>query len=144
MQDRAGVQFSRMDETSRAILTVSGVLFGFFFAAFWWILNRELTFKEEERHFKPATGVLMASMALLAVFGIVIPLRHAAQANPALLTSYHGILLALLAVYGYMLTELGHYGIYQPPKYTTRSEKFFFMATVLVVIGLAARWWLFR
>jgi hypothetical protein len=32
--------------------------------------------------------------------------------------------LALLAVYGYMLTELGHYGIYQPPKYTTRSEKF--------------------
>ena len=144
MQDRAGVQFSRMDETSRAILTVSGVLFGFFFAAFWWILNRELTFKEEERHFKPATGVLMASMALLAVFGIVIPLRHAAQANPALLTSYHGILLALLAVYGYMLTELGHYGIYQPPKYTTRSEKFFFAATVLVVIGLAARWWLFR
>ena len=144
MHDRAGVQFSRMDETSRAILTVSGVLFGFFFAAFWWILNRELTFKEEERHFKPATGVLMASMALLAVFGIVIPLRHAAQANPALLTSYHGILLALLAVYGYMLTELGHYGIYQPPKYTTRSEKFFFTATGLVVIGLVARWWLFR
>jgi multidrug resistance efflux pump len=30
-----------MDETSRAILTVSGVLFGFFFAAFWWILKRE-------------------------------------------------------------------------------------------------------
>jgi hypothetical protein len=66
----------------------------------------------------------MASMALLAAFGIVIPLRHAAQANPALLTSYRGILLALLAVYGYMLTELGHYGIYQPPKYTRRSEKF--------------------
>ena len=84
-----------MDETSRAILTVSGVLFGFFFAAFWWILNRELTFKEEERHSKPTTGVLMASMALLAAFGIGIPLRRAAQANPALLTSYHGILLAL-------------------------------------------------
>jgi len=133
-----------MDETSRAILTVSGVLFGFFFAAFWWILNRELTFEEEERHFKPATGVLMASMALLAAFGIVLPLRHAAQANPALLTSYHGILLALIAVYGYMLTELGHYRIYQRPKYTTRSEKFFCIATVLVVIGLAARWWLFR
>jgi hypothetical protein len=144
MHDRAGVQFSRMDETSRAILTVSGVLFGFFFAAFWWILNRELTFKEEERHFKPATGILMASMALLATFGIIIPLRHAAQANPALLTSYHGILLALLAVYGYMLTELGHYGIYQRPKYMTRSEKFFWIATLLVVIGLAAKWWLFR
>ena len=88
-----------MDETSRAILTVSGVLFGFFFAAFWWVLNRELTFKEEERHFKPATGVLMVSMALLATFGIVIPLHRAAQANSALLTSYHGILLALIAVY---------------------------------------------
>lgn len=133
-----------MDETSRAILTVSGVLFGFFFAAFWWILNRELTFKEEERHFKPATGVLMASMALLAAFGIVVPLRRAAQANPALLTSYHGIFLALIAVYGYMLIELGHYRIYQLPKYTTRSEKFFCIATVLIVIGLAARWWLFR
>lgn len=48
-----------MDETSRANLTVSGVLFGFFFAAFWWILNRELTFEKEERHFKPATGVLI-------------------------------------------------------------------------------------
>jgi hypothetical protein len=133
-----------MDETSRAILTVSGVLFGFFFAAFWWILSRELTFKAEERHFKPATAILMASMALLATFGIIIPLRHAAQANPTLLTSYHGILLALLAVYGYMLTELGHYGIYKSPKYMTPSEKVFFTLTVLVVIGLAAKWWFFR
>jgi hypothetical protein len=141
---RVGVQFSRMDEISRAILTVSGVLFGFFFAAFWWILNRELTFKEEERHFKPATGVLMVSMALLATFGIVVPLHRTAQANPAVLTSYHGILLALITVYGYMLIELGHYGIYQPPKYTTRSEKFLCIVTVVVVIGLAAKWWLFR
>jgi len=133
-----------MDEISRAILTVSGVLFGFFFAAFWWILNRELTFKEEERHFKPATGVLMASMALLATFGIVIPLHRAAQANPAVLTSYHGILLALITVYGYMLIELGHYGIYQPPKYTTRSETFLCIVTAVVVIGLAAKWWFFR
>ena len=133
-----------MDETSRAILTVSGVLFGFFFAAFWWILNRELTFKEEERHFKPATGVLMVSMALLATFGIVIPLHRAAQANPAVLTSYHGILLALITVYGYMLIELGHYGIYQPPKYTTSSEKFLCIVTVVVVVGLAAKWWFFR
>ena len=133
-----------MDETSRAILTVSGVLFGFFFAAFWWILNRELTFEKKERHFKPATGVLMVSMALLAAFGILIPLGHAARANPALLTSYRGILLALVAVYGYMLIELGHYGIYQRPKYTTRSEKFFCVVTLLAVIGLATRWWVFR
>jgi hypothetical protein len=133
-----------MDETSRAILTVSGVLFGFFFAAFWWILTRELTFNPEERHFKPATAILMVSMVLLAAFGIIIPLRHAAQANPTLLTSYHGVLLAFLALFGYMFTELGHYRIYQPPKYTTLSEKVFFTLTVLVVIGLAAKWWLFR
>jgi uncharacterized membrane protein YidH (DUF202 family) len=133
-----------MDETSKTIFTVSSVLFGFFFAAFWWILNRELTFKREERHFKPATMILMTSMALLAVFGIIIPLRHAALANPALLTSYRGILLALLAIYGYMLTELGHYHIYQLPKYMTRSEKLFCTLTVLVVVGLATKWWLFR
>jgi hypothetical protein len=133
----------RMDETSRAILTVSGVLFGFLFAAFWWILNRELRFKPEQRHFKPATAILMASMAMLATFGIIIPLRHAAQADPTLLTSYHGILLALLAVYGYMLTELGHYRIYQAPKYTTSSEKVFFTLTLVVVIGLGVKWWFF-
>jgi hypothetical protein len=95
-------------------------------------------------HFKLATAILMISMALLASFGIVIPLRHAAQANPTLFTSYHGVLLAFLALFGYMLTELGHYRIYQPPKYTTLSEKVFFTLTVLVVIGLAAKWWLFR
>jgi len=83
-------------------------------------------------------------MALLATFGIIVPLGRAARANPALFTSYRGILLALVAIYGYMLTELGHYGIYQPPKYTTRSEKLFCIVTVLVVVGLAARWWLFR
>ena len=47
--------------------------------------------------------------------------------------------MALLAVYGYMLTELGLYGIYQPPKSTTRGEMFFFLVTVLVVLGLSAR-----
>ena len=133
-----------MDEASRAVLTVSGILFGFFFAAFWWILNRELTFKPEERHFKPATGVLMVSMALVAIFGIIIPLRHAALVSPALWSSYRGLLLALVAIYGYMFIELGHYGIFQRPKYVTRAEKLFGLATVLVMLGLAVRWWLLR
>jgi hypothetical protein len=31
-----------MDESSKALLTVSGLLFGFLFTAFWWILNRDL------------------------------------------------------------------------------------------------------
>lgn len=130
-----------MDETAKGILTVSGVLFGFFFAAFWWLLDRELAFKPDERHFKPATGVLMASMALLAVFGIIVPLRHAASMSPAVVPSYRGILLALVAIYGYMLIELGHYGIYQRPKYTTRSEKLFSIGLLVVMVALVVRWW---
>jgi hypothetical protein len=97
-----------MDESSKALLTVSGLLFGFLFTAFWWILNRDLRFKPENRHFKPATGMLITSLVLLGVFGIVAPLKQAAKANPALLWSYRGVLLALLSVLGYMLTDLGH------------------------------------
>lgn len=129
-----------MDELRRSILTVSGVLFAFQFAAFWWILNRELTFKEEERHFKPATALLLLSMFLLAVFGIIIPLRQAVVGNPTLVLSYRGVLLALVAVYGYMLTELGHYRIYQRPKYTTKSEWAFLVLTIVLVVALAIRW----
>ena len=40
-----------MDDTAKAVLTVSGVLFGFFFAAFWWTLNPELAFETNQRHF---------------------------------------------------------------------------------------------
>jgi len=65
----------------------------------------------------------MASMALLAVFGIVSPLRHARRPILRCSQAITGFSWRWLAVYGYMLTELGHYGIYQPPKYTTRSEK---------------------
>ncbi len=131
-----------MDETAKAILTVSSVLFGFFFAAFWWMLNRELAFKPEERHFKLATALLMVSMALLAAFGIILPLRHAASLSPVVVPSYRGLLLALLAVYGYMLIELGHYGVFQRPKYTTRSEKVISAALLVVVGGLVIRWWI--
>lgn len=130
-----------MDETAKTILTVSGLLFGFFFTAFWWILNRELRFDEDQRHFKIATGVLMASMALLAVFGIIVPLRAAARTNAAVVLSYRGVLLALVTIYGYMLIELGHYRVYQWPKYVRKSEWFFLGLTVAVVAALVIRWW---
>ena len=132
-----------MDETAKAILTVSGVLFGFFFAAFWWLLDRELKFVPSQRHFKPATGVLLVSMALLAFFGIIAPLRQAAWANPAIVTSYRGIVLALVAIYGYMLIELGHYSVYQRPKYTTQGEKVACILTAAVVLALILKWWVF-
>ena len=133
-----------MDEATKAILSVSGVLFGFLFAGFWWILNRELGFEEEERHFKLSTGILMLSIFLLGIFGIIIPLKRVVGANPALLMSYRGVLLAIIATYGYMLTEFGHYSVFQFPKYKTNLEWFFFLTTVLVMAALALKWWVFR
>jgi hypothetical protein len=130
-----------MDDLSKSVLTVSGVLFGFFFAAFWWLINRELTFDQDQRHFKPATGILLISMALLAVFGIILPLRRAVVASGVNVNSYRGVFLALIAVHGYMLIELGHYGIYQWPKYVTKSEIFFLSLTILLMLGLVITWW---
>lgn len=130
-----------MDEASKSILTVSGILFGFFFAGFWWALNRELTFKEEQRHFKPATALLLISMAILGVWGIIFPLRKLAQANPSSIHSYHGVVLALIAVYGYMITELSHYRIFQKPTYTRPLEWFFFTLTLLSLVTLGYLWW---
>jgi hypothetical protein len=46
---RWAVQFG---DSVRATLPFSSILLGFLFAGFWWTLNRELTFKAEERHFK--------------------------------------------------------------------------------------------
>jgi hypothetical protein len=129
-----------MDQATTVLLTVSGLLFGFLFAAFWWILNRELTFEPKERHFKPATGLLMVSLGLLGVFGIIIPLRKVAWANTSLLWSYRGVSLAIVLVFGYMFVELGHYGIFQRPKYTTMSEWVFFSLTLIAVLWLAIRW----
>jgi uncharacterized membrane protein len=129
-----------MDEAAKTLLTVSALLFGFLFTAFWWILNRELRFKPEQRHFKLATAVLMLSMLLLGVFGIGIPIRHAAKANPELLWACRGVFLALVSVYGYMFIDLGHYYVYKFPKYTTRSEWFFFALTLILILFLILRW----
>lgn len=130
-----------MDQATSAVLTVSGILFGFLYTAFWWTLNRELQFDTEGRHFKFGTGLLLASMILLGVFGIIIPLRSIAMANPHLLWSYRGIVLALVGTYGYMLTDLGHYGVYQLPHYKTATERLFFFATLAIVVVLAIKWW---
>jgi len=129
-----------MDKPIAAILTVSAILFGFLFAGFWWTLNREVGFNPEERHFKTGTGMLLASMGVLAVCGILLPLRDIAQGSSTLLLSYRGIIIALVGVFGYMLVELGHYSIFQFPKYITRSERILFILTVVAVLGLVLRW----
>lgn len=134
-----------MDKPVAAILTVSAILFGFLFAGFWWTLNREISFEDErQRHFKLGTGMLLASMAVLAVFGIILPLREITQSSPGLVMSYRGIVFALVGVFGYMLVELGHYSVFQVPKYTTKTERALFVLTILVVLALGLMWLFLR
>lgn len=119
------------DKSISVVLTVAGVLFGFLFAGFWWILNREIDFKPEDRHFKPSTAMLLVSMGLVAVFGIALPLKSMAAADNTIKRSYHGIVLAMIGIFGYMLTEMGHYSMFQRPKYTTKLEWFWMIVTCL-------------
>jgi hypothetical protein len=102
-----------------AFVTAASVLFGFLFSGFWWALNRELTFRPGQRHFKPSYFLLLMSMALLGAFGIVKPLREIAANNPELRWTYRAVVLVMVSVFGYMLSELGHYRVFQWPKYTT-------------------------
>jgi hypothetical protein len=133
----------QLENAARADLTVCSVLLGFLFAGFWWTLNRELTFKVEERHFKLGIALLLLSMVMLAVFGVVLPLRAIAYANRAFLLDYRGVVLGLITVFGYMLTDMGHYGFFKLPKYRTTSERLLFSATVLTVLGLIVKWYFF-
>jgi hypothetical protein len=80
---------------------------------------------------------------MLAVFGVVLPLRALAYANPGLLLDYRGVVLALVTVFGYMLTDLGHYGVFKLPKYRTIPERIFFALTLLTVLGLIVKWQFF-
>jgi hypothetical protein len=131
------VQFG---DVIRGTLPVSSILLGFLFAGFWWTLNRELTFKPEERHFKLGIGLQLVGMVMLAVFGVVLPMRAIAYSNPGLLLEYRGVVLALIVIFGYMLTDLGHYGVFRRSKYTTRSEKLVFAGTLLAVFALIVKW----
>jgi hypothetical protein len=121
-------------------VTAASVLFGFLFTGFWWALNRELTFKPAERHFKFGYALLLGSMAVLAGFGIILPLRLVANANPELVWTYRAVVLVIIAVFGYMLTELGHYSVFQRAKYTTWQEHLFFWATLGIVASLVGYW----
>lgn len=122
------------------VATTSSILFGFLFAGFWWALDRELEFKPKARHFKFGYLLLLISMATVAVFGILVPLREASQQNTLISTAYPGIVITIVGVFGYMLTELGHYSVFQRPKYTTRSEQVFFWLTIAAMASLAV-WW---
>ena len=130
-----------MTEGSSLAIAASSILFGFFFAGFWWALNRELSFEPPQRHFKFSYVLLLLSMGLLAYFGIIVPFRGLAAQNATMVPSYRGAVLAIVGIFGYMLTELGHYSVFQRPKYATLSEKLFFWLTIVIIGGLLL-WWL--
>lgn len=127
-------------DSAKEILSVSGILFGFFFTGFWWALNRELEFDPEDRHFKFGYILLFGSMVLLAIFGIIIPLQTIIVSEPHLIWSFRGVILTLIGVFGYMIAELGHYSVFQKPKYTEPIEKIAFYLTISVIIVLAIVW----
>ncbi len=118
------------------IVTAASILFGFLFAGFWWALDRELKFPQEQRHFKPAYALLLATMLLLAVFGVLLPLQSLIDDNPSLRPPVAGIAAGLVGVFGYMLTELGHYSVYRRPIYYGRYERFIFVVTVISMLAL--------
>jgi hypothetical protein len=122
------------------IVTAATVLFGFLFAGYWWALNRELRFKPEQRHFKYGYALLLLSMALLSVFGILQPLGNIAKQSLELRWPYRASVLVIIGVFGYMLTEFGHYRIFQTPKYTTWQEHLFFWITLATWSALLVYW----
>jgi hypothetical protein len=125
-------------ETIQSVVTASTLLLGFLFAGFWWAIDRELKFPPEERHFKLGYALLFLTLIALAVFGIAMPLRAAALRLPLEPFVYIGLGGALIGVIGYMLTEFGHYRVFQVPKYVTRSELFFFVLTLLIMFAAFA------
>jgi len=130
----------QIDSGAREVLPVCSILLGFLFAGFWWTLNRELCFKAEDRHFKMGIALLLLAMVMLAVFGVVLPIRQIAYTNSVFLLDYRGVVLALITVFGYMLTDMGHYGLFKLPKYRTNSERMLFAATLVIVLGLIVKW----
>ena len=80
----------QLGEGARTALPVASILLGFVFAGFWWTLNRELTFKMEDRHFKLGIALQLLGMVLLAIFGVVLPMRAIAYASPYFLLDSRG------------------------------------------------------
>lgn len=119
------------------VVTAASILFGFLFAGFWWALDRELQFSPEDRHFKPAYGLLLTIMALVAVFGMLLPLHEMTKTNEALKVPVAGVAAGVVGVIGYMLTELGHYSIFRKPIYYGTYEWFFFASTIAGMLSVA-------
>jgi hypothetical protein len=124
------------------VVTAASILFGFLFAGFWWALDRELKFPADQRHFKPAYALLLVTMALVALFGVLLPLIEMTKTESELRLPVAGVAAGIVGVFGYMLTELGHYGVYRKPLYYGPFEWFFATVTVAGMLGAAV--WVLR
>jgi hypothetical protein len=90
-------------------VSAAAVLFGFLFAGFWWSLDRELTFKSEQRHFKPGYALLFLRIAFVGYFGLIVPLREASRlpAYGYLKSTYYGVTLGVLFYHNRRLARSG-------------------------------------
>jgi hypothetical protein len=52
-----------------------------------------------------------------------------AYADQSLLFAYRDIVLGLIIIFGYMLTDTAHYGLFKLPRYRTVPESYLFVAT---------------
>lgn len=125
-----------MDPSIGITVTASSILFGFLFSGFWWSLNRELQFEEGQRHFQPVYLLLFLTMAVLALFGILRPLKAAINGTSLPPNTLLGLATAFIGIFGFMLTAFAHYSIFQKPKYKTSLENSVFSIFVLILIAL--------
>lgn len=117
-----------------SLLTVSGILLGFLFAGFWWILNREISFTPQGRHFKLSYWLIFLAATALAVFGVLMPLYRITAGDRFGQVCCAGVSGALILVFGYMLAELGHYGVFAKPHYITRAERWIVVSTLISAV----------
>ena len=52
-----------------------------------------------------------------------------AYTDQSLLLAYRDIILGLIIIFGYMLTDTAHYGLFKLPRYRTVPESYLFIAT---------------
>jgi len=86
----------QIDSGAREVLPVCSILLGFLFAGFWRTLNREPSFKAEDRHFKLGITLLSLAVVMLGAFGVVQSIRQIAYTNSAFLLGYRGVVFGVV------------------------------------------------
>jgi hypothetical protein len=80
-------------------------------------------------------------MVMLGVFGVVLPIRQIAYTNPAFLLGYRGV-VAPITVFGYMLTDTGHDGLFNLRTEPIQKECYL-QPLFVTVLGLIVKWCFF-